>query len=50
VAPATSYKAKTIIVNKRLMATGCAGLDDEPFNMDKTMMVFGVFAGPAVAR
>jgi NAD(P) transhydrogenase subunit beta len=36
-----AYKAKTIIVNKRSMATGYAGLDNERFSMGKTMMVFG---------
>jgi NAD(P) transhydrogenase subunit beta len=36
-----AYKARTIIVNKRSMAAGYAGLDNELFYMNKTMMVFG---------
>ena len=37
-----AYKAKTVIVNKRSMVAGCAGLGNELFHMNKTMMVFGV--------
>ncbi|HRZ01614.1 MAG TPA: NAD(P)(+) transhydrogenase (Re/Si-specific) subunit beta [Burkholderiaceae bacterium] len=36
-----AYKARQVIVNKRSMASGYAGLDNELFYMDKTMMVFG---------
>jgi len=36
-----TYKARQILVNKRSMASGYAGLDNELFYMDRTMMVFG---------
>ncbi|UUM21884.1 NAD(P)(+) transhydrogenase (Re/Si-specific) subunit beta [Mycoavidus sp. SF9855] len=36
-----AYRARAVIVNKRSMAAGYAGLDNELFYMNKTMMVFG---------
>lgn len=35
-----AYKARTVIVNEPSMASGYAGLDNDLFYIDKTMMVF----------
>ena len=36
-----AYKSKTVLVVKRSMGVGYAGLDNDLFYMEKTMMILG---------
>ncbi len=36
-----AYKSRTIMVIKRGMSPGFAGIDNELYYMDKTLMLFG---------